>query len=231
MLDYVSMAVSSVPEPASTYASLFNLYLIFALIAGVITIGSLVLFSILYRGRGKGEEPSVEEKERGNPKVIGLVVLLMVCVLTSTAYASFSVKDFYLRPPISGNTVYVTVNAFQWAWNFTYTRLDGSFKSIVGQLQVPENTVIVLNVTSIDVFHSFAIPGLRVKTDAIPGRHNLLWFQVPGTCAKSAIGKSGFCEYRIQCYELCGVGHAFMTGRLIVEPADTFTAFLNSSTP
>jgi len=221
----LTVAFASVAEPAATYQSLFNLYLMFAIIAGTITIGSLILFPILYRKRGTAEEPEIGKKERGNLKVIGLVVVLMIATLSTTAYASFTVKDFYLRHPDCKTAICVQVEAFQWAWNFTYP----NGKNVVGLLRVPQDTPIVLNVTSSDVFHSFSIQALRIKTDAIRGRYNVIWFNVPGTCP--SYGKSGFCEYRIQCFELCGLGHAFMTGRLIVMPPTDFTNYYSSSGP
>ncbi|TMI57398.1 hypothetical protein E6H16_10490 [Candidatus Bathyarchaeota archaeon] len=133
--------------------------------------------------------------------------------------------DFYLRHPDCKTAICVQVEAFQWAWNFTYP----NGKNVVGLLRVPQDTPIVLNVTSSDVFHSFSIQALRIKTDAIRGRYNVIWFNVPGTCP--SYGKSGFCEYRIQCFELCGLGHAFMTGRLIVMPPTDFTNYYSSSGP
>jgi cytochrome c oxidase subunit 2 len=221
----LSVAFASVAEPAATYQSLFNLYLTFAIIAGSITIGSLILFPILYRRKGTSEDSAAEKKERGSLKVIALVVVLMVATLSTTAYASFSVKDFYLRHPDCKTAICVQVEAFQWAWNFTYP----NGKNVVGLLRVPQDTPIVLNVTSSDVFHSFSIQALRIKTDAIRGRYNVIWFNVPGTCP--SYGKSGFCEYRIQCFELCGLGHAFMTGRLIVMPQADFQNYYTSSGP
>src|SRR5207245_10010418 len=95
----LTVAFASLAEPAATYQSLFNLYLMFAIIAGTITIGSLILFPILCRNRGTAEEPETEKKERGNLKVIGLVVVLMIATLSTTAYASFTVNDSYLRHP------------------------------------------------------------------------------------------------------------------------------------
>jgi cytochrome c oxidase subunit 2 len=71
--------------------------------------------------------------------------------------------------------------------------------------------MVVFNVTSEDVFHAFSIPDLRVKIDAIPGRYNIAWTKAyqPGI-------------YRIQCYELCGVGHAEMITKVMVVTEDVF---------
>src|SRR5437879_10641549 len=94
--------------------------------------------------------------------------LAKTATLSTTAYASFTVKDFYLRHPDCKTAICVQVEAFQWAWNFTYP----NGKNVVGLLRVPQDTPIVLNVTSNDVFHSFSIQSLRVKTDAIRGRRS-----------------------------------------------------------
>jgi cytochrome c oxidase subunit 2 len=68
---------------------------------------------------------------------------------------------------------------------------------------------VVLDVTSADVFHDFGIIQFKIKTDAIQGRTNTIWF-VPYQVQ----------NYTIQCFELCGSGHAGMIARLqVMSPA------------
>ena len=64
---------------------------------------------------------------------------------------------------------------------------------------VPVNAKVKVLLTSYDVIHSWAVPALGIKTDAIPGRVNETWFQItkPGV-------------YYGQCSEICGIGHGFM---------------------
>jgi cytochrome c oxidase subunit 2 len=104
--------------------------------------------------------------------------------------------------PDPPNAVYIHVLAYQWGWNFTYP--NGRFA--LTNLTVPAGDTVILNITSRDVDHSFGIPSLAVKEDAIPGRVNQMWFQAPAV---------GFYRYAIRCYELCGVGHATMIGNLV----------------
>lgn len=134
----------------------------------------------------------------------------MAAVLGGAAFASFQAIGVYNNPPHGWNdpnALHVNVTAQRFFWSFNCTSGCG----VAGVLTVKAGTVVILNITSIDVFHSFGIPDLRVKADAIPGKFNLVWFEVmtPGMCSATV-------PCRIQCYELCGPGHAFMIAKLIV---------------
>jgi len=125
-------------------------------------------------------------------------------------FGTFAAIDTIRNPPrqatLQQNTLEVDVVGFQWAWEFQYP--NGN--TTVGQLRVPVGEVVILNVTSRDVFHDFGIIEFKIKTDAIPGVSNIIWFvaRQPGT-------------FTIQCFEFCGLGHAGMKADLIVmEPAD-----------
>jgi cytochrome c oxidase subunit 2 len=184
---------------ATTWQSLYDLYWTLAIAAGTITIGALVFFTVKYRSKTGEQVPSrTDEKTPVRPVII--IVLLMAIILTSAAFESFQAIAFYNSKLNDPNAIHVTVTAQRFSWSFNCTSGCG----VAGVLTVPHNTTIVLDITSIDVFHSFGIPALRVKADAIPGRTNTIWFSAPaGT-------------YRIQCYELCGNGHAFMIAKLNV---------------
>jgi cytochrome c oxidase subunit 2 len=66
-----------------------------------------------------------------------------------------------------------------------------------------------------DVVHSFAVPAFRLKQDALPGRVITGWFR------PNRVG-----TYDIQCTQMCGLGHALMAGRIIVETPQQHTAWL-----
>jgi cytochrome c oxidase subunit 2 len=82
-------------------------------------------------------------------------------------------------------------------------------------LRVPAGRPVRLLITSRDVIHSFFVPDLRVKQDALPGRYTQTWFNPdrPG-------------RYQIFCAEYCGLSHSGMLGELVVMPPDEFDAWL-----
>lgn len=102
----------------------------------------------------------------------------------------------------------VTVRAFQWWWEFEYPALG---IVTANELHVPAGRPVVLRLAGGDVIHSFWIPRLGGKRDVIPGRANVLTFtpDTPG-------------EYLGQCAEFCGVSHANMRKRVIVETPEAF---------
>src|SRR5262249_15472296 len=81
---------------------------------------------------------------------------------------------------------------------------------VLGELHVPVDRNVVVDVSSKDVIHNFALPSMRIAQDAIPGEVIPLWFKPI---------KTG--SYDIVCGQLCGLGHYAMKGTLVVDnPAD-----------
>ena len=85
----------------------------------------------------------------------------------------------------------------------------------VNQLHLPTDQVVLLQLKSKDVIHSFFVPQFRMKQDAVPGITSRLWL--------SAV-KAG--HFEIACAELCGIGHYRMRGFLILESAADFHQWL-----
>jgi cytochrome c oxidase subunit 2 len=108
----------------------------------------------------------------------------------------------------------------QYIWRFDYiggkrlteNRPVFAYQSMV----VPTNTTVVLQINSADVAHSWWIPKLGGKADAIPGHNNFTWFK---------ISKPGV--YHGQCAELCGNNHADMLAQVHAVPPDRFQAWLD----
>jgi cytochrome c oxidase subunit 2 len=111
---------------------------------------------------------------------------------------------------------YVTVTGHQWYWEFCYTNgtcansiYDPNTGAISGgALWAAPGSVIQLNITSVDVIHSFNIPNLGIRLDAIPGRTNSIAFSVPSAPAGT--------QYLIQCTEFCGTYHGIMRSYLVI---------------
>jgi cytochrome c oxidase subunit 2 len=110
----------------------------------------------------------------------------------------------------------VRVTAKQFNWVMAYAGADGKLGTeddvtFDNDLHVPVNKVVRVQLMSADVIHSFFLPNLRVKQDALPGRNILVWFEAT---------KPG--KYELPCAELCGFGHSGMKGWLYVHSPEEY---------
>jgi cytochrome c oxidase subunit 2 len=143
--------------------------------------------------------------------------LAVVALITGVAvYSTGLLYNIDALPSSPGE--YVDVYGHQWFWEFYYpanntywnVSFDGTTQqSTGGALWAAPGEVVQVNVTGVDVIHSFNIPALGVRIDAIPGRINHFAFQVPGTAAAGT-------QYLIQCTEFCGAFHGTMRAYLDV---------------
>ncbi len=85
----------------------------------------------------------------------------------------------------------------------------------LGELHVPVNRNVIIDVSSKDVIHDFDIPGMRIAQDAIPGQIIPMWFKPI---------KTG--NYEVVCAQLCGLGHYSMKGMLVVDTPEDYQAWL-----
>jgi cytochrome c oxidase subunit 2 len=121
--------------------------------------------------------------------------------------------------PPNGKSLEITVIGRQYIWQFVYpgaNEPDGlgapySYEELV----VPTNTTVTLNIVSEDVVHSWWVPELGGKFQAVPGYHNYTWFKV---------SKPGV--FRGQCALICGRGHARMIATVKAVPPAQFEAWL-----
>ena len=99
----------------------------------------------------------------------------------------------------------------QWMWKVEHP----GGQSEINALHLPIARPIELVMTSEDVIHDFSVPAFRIKHDVLPGRYEMLWFQAktPGT-------------YHLFCTQLCGTGHAQMTGEIVAMTAPEFQKWL-----
>ena len=181
----------------------------------VLVEGSLLWFVFRYR-RGRrsrnAEGPQIHAHTRLE------LIWTVIPVLILAAIASFL---FYKLPGIrdvpsaraQGGPLRVRIDAHQFYWQFTYPNNAVS----IDELHVPANRVVRVDIYSQDVAHSWWIPELGGKFDAIPGQHTHTWFKAdsPGT-------------YRGRCGEFCGVFHAEMAARIFVEPQADYESWLST---
>jgi cytochrome c oxidase subunit II len=140
--------------------------------------------------------PASTIDENGNPVTASNVL-----------YASTDQPD----PPRGSASLNLRVDGQQYVWRYQYPRSEKQVFSYVDMV-VPVGMTVTLDITADDVIHSWWIPKLGGKMDAVPGYTNKTWFQIP----ESAIPEGeDQVVYDGQCAELCGRNHANMIGRVI----------------
>ena len=130
-------------------------------------------------------------------------------VASSAAFASTDQE----APP-KGAALNIKVDGMQYAWQFTYPSIDGKKVYAFTDMYVPVGMTVTLDIGSNDVQHSWWIPELGGKMDALPGYTNKTWFKVT---------KPG--RFRGQCAELCGRNHANMYASVVALPYDEWKAW------
>ena len=148
-----------------------------------------------------------------------------------------SLRLLYLIDEIPDPQLTIKAIAHQWYWSYEYLSLEqlefnsyilpttdlepGIFRllEVDHRAVVPVKTEVQILVTSADVIHSFALPSLGLKVDAIPGRQNQVGFSIlrPGV-------------YYGQCSEICGTDHSFIPIVLEAVNLSTFISWINSPT-
>lgn len=203
------------PEDVSTYGqeidSLF--YLIYYITAATFILVTVVMvvFLVMYRER-EGRRATYSH---GNTtlEIIWTIVPAVILIVLSFMSVNTWAKVKRLAP---ASDFEIQVTAKQFNWEIVYPGQDGKFGTqddvkFDNDMHVPVNKVVRLHLTASDVIHSFFIPNLRFKQDAVPGRTILGWFEAT---------KPG--KYELPCAELCGFGHSGMKGWLFVHTADEY---------
>ena len=207
-----------------------SLYLIILYIAAVVFViveGALV-YSV-YRFRAKKVRTAAQI--HGNTRleiawtIAAATILVVLTVVTfvklpsilnpPNSSAPFLESSLTQPSPPNGKKLTICVQGRQYIWRYVYgaacehnafaAKLPYSYQEMV----VPEGTVVVLSISSIDVIHSWWVPSLGGKVDAVPGYTTYTWFKARGPAL-----------YHGQCAQLCGRQHASMTALVdVVSPA------------
>ena len=196
---------------------------------------------VLVRFR-RGRQP--QASHAGTSGRVALVVFAGVVVAEAVLLVGYAMPLWFDRTVTnreSGTPLVIRVVAEQFVWNVHYPGADGEFGEtsltlvsstnplgldrasrfgkddlvLLSEMHLPVNRPVVIQLTSKDVIHSFGVPAMRVKQDAIPGLRSPVWFTptVEG-------------EFEIACSQLCGLGHHRMRGVIKVESEAVFQKFL-----
>jgi cytochrome c oxidase subunit 2 len=223
-LAYVGVAVAgnggiAPPSPESPNAGRISdaywLILGFTGFVFVLVEGALIAFIVKYRSRGRGRD--VEGPQiRGNTRLELIWTVFPVVLLAAIAgFVFYKLPGIQDVPKASaaGGQERVQVIGHQFYWEFRYP--NGAVS--IDELHAPIDRVVRLDIRSYDVDHSWWVPELGGKFDAIPGRVNHTWFQTR---------RAG--TYRGQCGEFCGIFHAVMEARVLVEPQAAYQSFITT---
>jgi cytochrome c oxidase subunit II len=209
------------PPSAIDWNHFFNLAATVALIALAIVVAAMVYF--IFTNREKKEQPKFVPEQRlsrtrGRDTIVFAVISIII-LFSLTVAASDLTPNARFQPSVAQSYV-IHVTAFQWSFRFDYP----SNVTSLGYLNVPENTTIMFNVTSVDVMHNFYLMQYRVSIDAIPGRYNTIWVTTP------SLGSYPQLDYDIVCKELCGTGHSSMHVPMTVMSQTAFNQWLSNQT-
>jgi cytochrome c oxidase subunit 2 len=118
---------------------------------------------------------------------------------------------------VKGPSLHMTVNGQQYVWRYHYPGKENLLA--YGDMVVPVGETVLLDITADDVIHSWWIPKLGGKMDAVPGYVNHTWFRIPPDAIPA--GQTQV-VYTGQCAELCGRNHANMYARVIGMRMDDY---------
>ena len=246
------------PEEASAHAlQLDNLTALVHWFMAVLFVGWGIFFVYTLIRFRKGRNPVASyEGAKGHFSTYGEagVVLVEVILLVAFAVPIWATRVNSL--PDEAEAVKVRVVAEQFAWNVHYPGPDGVFgrtdpKMIqvgmnplgldrsdpaaqddvvtLNQLHLPVNRKVLIHLTSKDVIHSFFLPQMRVKQDAIPGMSIPIWFEPNKvTPAENSLPNCATTQtcWEIACAQLCGLGHYRMRGEIHVDKKADFESWL-----
>ena len=198
--------------------TLYDLHMLVFWVCVVIGVGvfAVIFYSIFKHRKSKGYK-AAQFHESTTVEVVWTVIpfVILIAVAVPATKALIKLKD------VENADMTIKITGYQWKWKYDYLEEDVSFYSnlktsraeiyntqdkgenylleVDNEVVIPVNKKVRFLITAADVIHSWWVPKLAVKQDAIPGFVNEAWTRVtePGT-------------YRGQCTELCGRDHGFM---------------------
>jgi cytochrome c oxidase subunit II len=223
---------------ANEIDSLYKIILYIAAVVFVVVEGAL-LYSVI---RFRAKKSRVAAQIHGNtPLEIGwtvaaALILVVLTVVTfvklpsiinppnSSASASFLSASVTEPSPPNGKKLTICVQGRQFIWRYTYGNgcLNNAFAAKLPysyqEMYVPARTTVILDIQSTDVIHSWWVPSLGGKVDAVPGYTTYTWFKAP---------KAG-ALYHGRCAQLCGRQHAYMTALVRVLSPSAYQQWVSN---
>jgi cytochrome c oxidase subunit 2 len=199
------------PTQASTISGEIDMIYIFMLLTtlffAAVIVTLLIIFTIKFRRRRADEIPTP------NAGAIGLEMMwTIIPFLIAMGMFVWGAKIYVRAYEVPKDTMDMYVVGKQWMWKIQHP----TGQREINELHVPLGRKIKLVITTEDVIHSFFLPDMRVKVDAIPGRYTAMWFEPTKT------GK-----YHLFCSEYCGTNHSLMGGWVYVMTPEDYENWLS----
>ncbi len=225
-------------QNADDIDTLYKITLYVAIVIFLIVEGTLIWSLVRHRAKRGGPEAA---QIRGNTPLelgwtLGAALILVVLTVVTFVYLDdienpppsdpdglasqneFASIDQPEPPEGSRPALNIEVNGQQYLWRYDYPGDQPLYS--YHQMVVPTGTTVTLEVSASDVIHSWWIPKLGGKVDAVPGHVNETWFKIPR-------GREG--TYRGQCAELCGANHADMRAEVRAVTPEEFTSWAEAT--
>jgi cytochrome c oxidase subunit 2 len=213
------------PEGLSSFAADIDglMWLIYAIVGAWFVAAELFLVWMVYTGwRRRRSGARAMWLPAGTPKTNAWVLVpvgaVLLCDFVIEAKADGVWHTVKLDIPEHPD-VHVKITGRQYMWLFGYPGADGELGSdddvVANELHVPVGKSVRFELEAADVLHSFFVPELRLKQDAVPGRRISGWFDTNRTGT-----------FEVACAEICGRGHTNMRALLIVQEQADFDAWL-----
>jgi cytochrome c oxidase subunit 2 len=244
MKDWFAHHVLGLPELASTNGRAVDdllVYIHWLMLA--LFVGWIIYFGYVVRRFRAARQPRADYvgNQSHVPHYVEWAVVGIEALLLLGVAVPLWAKNVQQFPALADSTV-IQVVAQQFAWNVRYAGPDGIFGrqdmkrvsadnvfgvdptdangkddvQVLNEIHVPVNKPVIIYLSSKDVIHSLKLVAMRLTQDAIPG------LRIPCTFTPNKIGR-----YQIECAQLCGAGHAAMTGGfVVVESQADFTKWL-----
>ncbi len=237
------------PEPASEQAEEIDrlTYLITWITGVTFVLVQAVLVYFLFKYRAKAGQKAKHTHGNHAVEIVWTIVPSLILVLLAVYQAELWLDMKSARPgEMDGEAVPVQIFAKQFEWNFRYPGPDGEYAVAdaegkfsanddlvtTGALIIPIDRPVLAEERSMDVLHSFFLPNLRFKQDAVPGWPANVWFRSNKLSADRKTVKDRDSNdvqldyWDIVCAELCGATHSAMSARLYVVSNADYEAWM-----
>jgi cytochrome c oxidase subunit 2 len=180
-----------------------------SIISFVLLIGAMVFFIVKYRRRTDADKTAYISHNHFLEFLWSFIPLVIFMAIFYWGWDVYKQNRSFPKDALE-----VSITGRQWAWDMEYP----SGRKATNELVVPVGKDIVLNMSSIDVIHSFYIPAFRIKQDVVPGRRSKLWFN------SDRLG-----DYHLFCSEYCGTAHSGMIGMVKVVTQAEYETWLKKN--